>query len=352
VNQVTDKVSPEDVERYWSAVEAGDERTAETVVDDVRRSGASPVTVFRELVIPVQQRVGDHWARNDWTVAHEHAATAISEAVVLKLAGEIPEPDTGQRPLLVACVEREWHALPALVVAQTLRWWGHRVEYLGANVSPETLVGRIIDLGPAAVLVSASLSSSLPRVRRLIEAVTGTGTPVVVGGMGFDAGGVRAARLGATAHATSVDDLPELLEGLPGHVSPVPPLRHPGLAEALAIQADAHEIQRDVIQGTEAELGRAGVPDAMAPDDWRVVLTTYVPHVVGCVIGGLLTEDPTVPREARVWLTEVLELRGGDTSAVDDLWQALGQRLREYPEAVRLLDLTEESSTEPLGAGT
>ena len=59
--------------------------------------------------------------------------------------------------------------------------------------------------------------------------------------------------------------------------------------------------------------------------------------MVGCVAGGLLAEDPSVPGEARTWLADVLALRGGDPRAVDALWQALAARLREYPEAVRLL---------------
>ena len=58
----------------------------------------------------------------------------------------------------------------------------------------------------------------------------------------------------------------------------------------------------------------------------------------GCAVGGLLTEDPTVPGEARTWLTTVLALRGGDADTVDHLWQALAHRLGEYREAVRLLE--------------
>ena len=331
-------IRPEDVDAYWEAVSAGDERTCHALVDDLLARGASVVDIFSGMVIPIQQQVGDRWANNDWTVAHEHAATAISEAVVIRLGAGIPEPSTDERPLLVTCVEREWHALPALVVTHTLRSWGRPVHYLGANVSPETVVGRIIDLGPRAVLVSASLSSSLPRVRRLIEAVCGTGTPVILGGQAFDPGGVRAARLGGTAYTSDMEGLPRLLEDLPGHVPPATPLRHPGMAEALAILAAADEISRDVIRGREADLGSAGVPGAMPPDDWRVVLATYVPHVIGCVVGGLLTEDPSVPAEARSWLATVLSLRGGDADTVDHLWRSLAQRLREYPEAVRLLD--------------
>ena len=41
-----------------------------------------------------------------------------------------------------------------------------------------SLISRIVDLGPRAVLLSASLTSSLPRVRRHVEAIRGTSTPV------------------------------------------------------------------------------------------------------------------------------------------------------------------------------
>jgi methanogenic corrinoid protein MtbC1 len=332
------RIGPEDVQSYWQAVSSGDERAAQQVVDALTARDVPAVDIFDGLVIPTQERVGERWATNDWTVAREHAATAISEAMVIRVGATIPEPSSGERPLLVTCVEREWHALPALVVTHTLREWGRPVHYLGANVSPETVVGRILDLGPRAVLVSASLSSSLPRVRRLIEAVCGTGTPVILGGRAFDPGGVRAARLGGTAYAPDLARLADVLQDLPRHVPPAAALRHPGVGEALAILAAADEVCRDVLRGSAVDLGRAGAPAAMPPDDWRVVLATYVPHVIGCVVGGLLAEDPTVPGEARDWLTAVLELRGGDADAVDQLWKALSERLREYPEAVRLLE--------------
>ena len=176
----------------------------------------------------------------------EHAATAVSEAVVRRLGEAVPMPTTG--PLLtVACVEREWHALPAMVVALTLRARGCRVTYLGASASRDHLVSTILDIGPRAVLLSASLTSSLPRVRRQVEAVRGTGTPVVLGGRALDPDGRRAQRLGATAYARSPEVVLEVLAALPVHVPPAGPLRHPGAFEARSIEAESDTISRDVM---------------------------------------------------------------------------------------------------------
>ncbi len=296
--------------------------------------------VLTGLVVATQVRVGELWAGNEWSVAREHAATAVSESVVRRLADDLSEPTEG--PLhLVACVEREWHALPALVVATGLKAAGRRTLYLGASASRDELLSRILDTGPRLVLLSASLTSSLPRVRRHLEAVRGTGTPVLVGGRAFDPAGNRAHRLGATAYAGSVGEAIALLDTLPRHVPQARPLRHRGAIEAGEIQAQNDDVCRDVMSATDHELGLSGGGEgAHRPDDWQVVLATFVPHVVDSLVGALLTDDPTVVAEARAWLSDVIRRRGGDPAAWGALEHALRRRLREYPEGLRMLGAT------------
>jgi len=323
---------------YWAAVESADERAALDLATSVRDRGVPLEDVLRELVVAAQLRVGELWADNTWSVAREHAATAVGEVVVRGLAADLPESDTGPK-LIVACVEREWHALPALVVATTLRARGRRVEYLGASASRDQLIGRILDVGPRAVLLSASLTSSLPRVRRQIEAVRGTGTPVVVGGRAFDTAGLRAQRLGATAYAATPQAALDLLTTLPAHVPSAPGLRHLGAAEARAILSESDTVTRDVIASTDVVLGLSGGGEtAVSPDDWRVVLANFVPHVVDSLAGSLLTEDPRVMAETRAWLGDVLARRGADPAALPALDEALALRLRDYPETIRMLN--------------
>ena len=155
-------------------------------------------------------------------------------------------------------------------------------------------IERIASTRPAAVLVSASLSSSLTRVARQIAAVTATGTPVIAGGAAFDEGGVRASRLGASAYAASPEEARAVLERLPDVVIPQPaPLDD----EAVRLAAMADTMARQVLDATEGRL--AAGPDALTPDHWRVVLATFTPHLVASVAGGVMTADPTVPAAAR-----------------------------------------------------
>ncbi|MBB6626682.1 cobalamin B12-binding domain-containing protein [Nocardioides sp. KIGAM211] len=334
---MTTAVHPDDREAYWLAVEAADESAAYAAAVAAHGRGVPLDSVLVDLVSAAQLRVGELWATNSWTVAREHAATAVSESVVRRLADDLPvDPDA--ELLLVACVEREWHGLPALVVAQTLRSWGHRVDHLGANATRERVVERILATRPRAVLLSASLSSSLPRVHRQVAAIRETGTPVVVGGRAFDSAGVRARRLGATAYAGSPRDAVEVLATLPHEVPPAPELTHAGVAEARELQARADDLARDLVLGTDTRLGLSGGGEAaVPPDDWRVVLATFAPHVVDCVVGALLTEDDTVLADSRAWLAEVLAGRGADPAAADAMWETLARLLTGLPEASRLL---------------
>lgn len=333
MNVTAAAVSDAEREAYWDAVVAADVPAARAVAAASLDRGVPLPDVLRSLVTGSQARVGELWAASSWTVAQEHAATAVSEAVVSALAGSVDD-GTGPR-VLVACAEREWHALPAMVVTQTLRAAGVRAEFLGASTSPDQLVARILDSGPRLVLLSASVASSLGRVRRQVEAVRGTGTPVVVGGHAFGGDASRAEKLGATAYATTPEAVVQMLDRLPHHVPAAPPLRSPGALEAQTVQALTDEITADVLAHPRLA-AMLGQPTG-TPDHWSTVLATFVPHVVGCLVGALLVDDPAVVAAERTWLADVLDRRGGDPRAVPAVWEALAERLREFPEALRLL---------------
>ena len=321
---------------YWSAVDAGDERRAQAVARAAYDAGTPLDRVLSDLVVAAQVRVGELWATNAWTIAREHAATAVGESVVRHLATIVPDPVEGD-PLLVACVEREWHAMPALVLTQTLRAWGHPVDYLGASTTRDQLVGRVVDAGPRAVLLSASLGSSLGRVRRHIEAIRGAGTPVVVGGRAFDGGGRRAKALGATAYAADPAALLSLLPDLPRHVTAAPPLRHPGATEARSIQSTTEAVTSGVAHQLDQRLD---APPDSGVDGWSAVLYGHLGHIVECLTGALLTEDASVLGDNRRWLEDVLGGRHAPAGCTEALWEAMLEELREFPEAVAVLEAT------------
>ena len=323
-------------DHYWSTLVRQDAEGAHQVVQRMVEMGVPLPDALEGIVVHVQQRIGDTWAAGEWSVSQEHAATAISEEVVQRLMDEVPPPTTGRHPVVVACAEHETHSLAALVVTASLRSWGWPAEYVGPRATSDQLLARLGEVQPAAVLISASLSSSLTRVARFVNAVAHSGVPVVVGGAAFDTGGLRASRLGASAYAATPAAARALLDGLPGSL-PHAVVPQPGLVdeEVARLEQLAEDLSREVL---DQVVGPVAMPsDDGGLDHWQVVLATYTPHLVAAMAGGLLTDDPSVPASARAWLDGVMVRRGAPAGVTDEVWAGLRSRLADFPATTALL---------------
>jgi len=77
-----------EVDTYLEALGRGDRASALGQVRSLRVEGQDVLTLISRLLGPAQLRVGELWVADTWSVAQEHAATAISEAVLTTLAVE------------------------------------------------------------------------------------------------------------------------------------------------------------------------------------------------------------------------------------------------------------------------
>ena len=192
-------------EHFLRLVGDGDEYGAVEAVTELLDDGVPPQRILIDLVARTQGRIGELWAANEWSVAREHAATAISERAVAAVAARITTRPTRGR-VTVACVDGEWHALPVRILAEMLRLDGWRVDFLGASVPGPHLVTHLHQTGPDAVALSCMLPIRLPRAHAAIAACRAAGVPVIAGGRGFGPDGRYAERLGADAWAATAED--------------------------------------------------------------------------------------------------------------------------------------------------
>lgn len=319
-------------EEYLTAVSAGDRTAALEVVGRLQAAGVGALEIMSDVIAPTQTRVGELWASDAWSVAQEHAATAVSEAVLGVLGAQTPAPPDPASPVVVTCVEQEWHALPALMVAEHLRAAGIPVSYLGANASAEHLVRHVHDAAPRAVALSCSLSASLPRVRRQIEAVRATGTPVLVGGAAFDAAGRRAAVLGATAFTVTGSRAAETVRGAADRRLPGRPAVHDGADEGFAVHADREEITARLRRRVAASHPVSGLGPG-----WQSALFDHLPHLVGALAGALVADDRAVLDDAVDWLDDVMRHRACPETVTREVLAGLRAVMAEHPVATRML---------------
>jgi methanogenic corrinoid protein MtbC1 len=318
----------EDVERLDAAVAGGDVDGALTLVDDLLDEGLDPLDVV-DVIAAVQKRVGERWQSAEWSVAQEHAATAVAtsalESVRRISRGVVPE----RGRIVIACAEHEWHALPAMLVSAALRSRGWHVTLLGASTPTARLNRYLQDLGPDITAVSCSVASGLPHSRAFIEASTTAGIPVLAGGAAFGPDARRAAALGATAWAPDARTAVEVVETLPLVVRAAAPLPSEVTVEHSAL-VSGHR----ALVSTIAE---AWTPYRDAASEDQELLRDIVDQAVHAVGGALLTGDERLLAETSTWVLAVLEARGHASEAWSELGSLLLNVLRDYPVAGGLL---------------
>ncbi|MEW1638919.1 cobalamin-dependent protein [Streptomyces sp. NPDC093801] len=325
--------------RVWESVMAFDEAATIGTVVRALDGGTGAEELLLDVIAAVQGRVGREWAANRITVAQEHAATAINDRAVTAIAlhpSAHTEPTRGR--VVVACVDGEWHALPARLLAEVLRIRGWHVDYLGAQVTAPHLVAHLHRTGPDAVALSGSLATRLPAAHATITACQAVGTPVIVGGAAFGPGGRYARLLGADGWApdarAAADELARgpLPRVRPGHqaIDDLPHLKdqeytlvarsRPRLVGSVFGQlADAYPAMR-----TYTEVQRERTAEDLS-------------HIVEFLAAALYTGDEDLFCGFLVWTAGVLDARGVPAASLLPALELLERELQDFPRATATL---------------
>lgn len=317
------------LEAYDVAVSRSHEAPALAVIGGLLAAGVDPVRVLTDVVGRAQRRVGERWQSGAWSVAQEHAATAIAMASAEAVRRHIESVPPTRGRIVLACPEHEWHAVAAQILAGALQAQGWGVTLLGAS-TPAARLGRFLhDLGPDAAGVSCSVLRSLPAARGFIEASTQAGIPVIAGGVAFGPDSFRAHALGATGWAPDPVRAVEVLDSLPSVVSAAPPLPAAPLAEQSALDLAHDSLVSSVL---EAWAGATRGLDGLGGTERDVV-----DQALQAVEATLLTGDRRTVGDARSWAGDVLRSRGLAEGGLLDLGSALARHLHQYPLAVEHL---------------
>ncbi|MFJ4892153.1 B12-binding domain-containing protein [Streptomyces sp. NPDC088788] len=331
-------------DQLWAAVHSGDESRATAVVLDTAEACGDPETVLLDLIAPVQAKVGIEWAANRLTVAQEHAATAIHERAIAVLTHRTaPRPDVAR--ITVACVDGEWHALPARLLAETLRLRGWRVDFLGAHVPTPHLIAHLHRTGPQAVALSSSIPTQLPAAHTAITACQAAGVPVIAGGAAFGPDGRHARTLGADAWAPDARQAAAVLAA--GLDRPDPMSAHqtvddlPHLAdqEYTMVVRTAHQL----VKATLAELESRFPPMRRYTEEQHRRTAEDLAHIVDFLGTSLYMADEDLFAGFIVWTGEILAARRVPARSLDPALDLLALQLKDFPRACRTLARAREA---------
>lgn len=327
-------------ERLWAAAVDGDEYAATDVVCAARDAGADDETLLLDVIGEVQRRVGAEWAADRLSVAQEHAVTAINERVVTALVERTrPRPDGVHGRVTVSCVDGEWHALPARLVAEVLRLRGWQVDYLGAQVPTPHLIAHLHRTNPEAVLLSSSLPTHLPTAHSAITACQAVRTPVLVGGAAFGPGGRYARLLGADRWAADARGAADVMEAGLGPANATVARQAVDDLPHLADQEYTMVVQsrRPLVRQTLAGLEDAFPPMREYDDARRERTAEDLVHIVEFLATALYLDDADLFRRFLTWTADILTVRGVPAHSLTAALAVLGAQLRDFPRSVDLI---------------
>lgn len=333
-------------EHFLRLVGDGDEYGAIEAVNGLLDDGVEPGRIMLELIAPTQARVGELWAANEWSIAREHAATAVSErAVAAVVARGSVRPTRGR--IALACVDGEWHALPVRILAELLRLDGWRVDFLGASVPGPHLVTHLHQTGPDAVALSCMIATRLPRAHAAITACRSAGVPVIAGGRGFGPDGRFAYRLGADAWAPGAREAVErLARDWP------PPAGDPWEVPFQADDEYTH-VARSRAELVGTTLTRLAMTYPPMDDDQRERDATAedLGHLVDFLAASLYVSDERIFTDFVEWTARLLRARDVPPLALRAGLKMMAAQLRDYPAATAMLEsgLASVALTTPAG---
>ena len=206
--------------RYFEALCAGNQSQASLIVAQALAAGCSPRSIYLQILIPAQTRIGELWHAGQVTIAQEHLATQITLSEMARLRERMkPRPSLGQNAL-VSAVHGDHHTVGGRMVADFLYLDGWEVFFMGGNTPAEELVELVRDKKINVVGLSINTSAALKEAEQVINNLKALSKApkVIVGGSAYGTAPEAFAKLKADAIAENAEQavlLARKLCGLP-----------------------------------------------------------------------------------------------------------------------------------------
>src|SRR4051795_4706276 len=154
---------------YLEAIRKGDARAAHEVIDGLMDAGMSFDQLCEDVVRPALYEIGELWASGEISVAEEHVASAISDAILACMAPFSTAHLEGRHRVLVCCSEGELHAIGARMVGETFAAAEWAVEYMGPSMPPASVASAVVERNIDVLALSTTMPAHLPGVAETIS---------------------------------------------------------------------------------------------------------------------------------------------------------------------------------------
>nr|WP_275939332.1 homocysteine S-methyltransferase family protein [Polyangium spumosum] len=166
----------------WDAVVEGDKDGVPGLVKRALAEGVDPFVIFLEVLTPAIRHLGDLFGSGKKFIPHLIASADAMKAGVavlmplLEASGNIEKKGT----VILATVKGDIHDIGKNIVGLMLRNFGFDVHDLGRNVPLEDILAAAREHKAQIIGLSALMTTTMMRMKDVIDAVRGQGLPHVV----------------------------------------------------------------------------------------------------------------------------------------------------------------------------
>lgn len=146
---------------------------------------------YEDILRKALYDVGKLWEDNKISVATEHLASAIVEALLNEFYSQIILNKKNNKKIIVACVENEFHQIGIKMISDIFEMNGWNAHFLGANTPTKELISFAKTIKPDMLAISLSIYFNLPILENMIQLIRKEmpNLPILVGGQAFQHGG-------------------------------------------------------------------------------------------------------------------------------------------------------------------
>ncbi|HET6442774.1 MAG TPA: corrinoid protein [Phycisphaerae bacterium] len=206
-----------DLEGLAQALEKGDRDTVVKLVREALDEGASAEEILNKGLIVGMDSIGRKFKANEVYVPEVLiAARAMAGGM------EIVEPilaETGVKPrgkVVIGTVKQDLHDIGKNLVGMMLKGGGFQVVDAGVDVDPEKFVSAAKEAGADIIALSALLTTTMPNMKNVIDALkaAGVNVKVMIGGAPITQG--FADEIGADGYAADAASAVDLARDMVG----------------------------------------------------------------------------------------------------------------------------------------
>ena len=164
------------LEDLFESIIEGDMRAAPQLVQDALDNNLAPDLILNSCMIPAMTEVGRLFEEGDYFVPEMLISARAMQAGLVVLKPHLV--DSGVEPIgkvIIGTVQGDMHDIGKNLVAMMMEGAGFEIIDLGVDVSPEAFIEAIQANDADVVAMSALLTTTMPKMKAVIDAIQEAG---------------------------------------------------------------------------------------------------------------------------------------------------------------------------------